>query len=293
MTNQSIVNEKISKWNGQYGTYSCTYGGSILRIDDFFMPQLKHATRIWIYLPSDYAVPTNYYPVIYMHDGQTVFGVCNDATEKRLSVDNALEKLLLDKVMSGKMVVAVESVDQYRRQELNAIKISKASSEPRIDDYANFIVFTLKPFIDNTFRTLPQREYTCIAGFSAGAACSIYIGLKYQEIFSKIGAFSFTLTKSFYNIPETIKSLFLKRYEMRIYMDVGKMERQGLPEKIRNEFVRDFEHALKTFYTMLKDFGFDESELKYYIDEKGEHSLSDASRRWPDALLWLFYYTLR
>jgi len=289
MTNQNhFINDGITKWNGQYGQYSYTYGGNIFLIDDFFIPQLNRPTRIWIYAPSDYNSTIKHYPVLYMHDGQTVFGVCTGAAEKRLSVDNALEKLLLDKRMNSIIVVAVESSNEFRRQDLNPVKVSSASPVPRIDDYAGFIVFTLKPFIDNNFRTLPQREYTGIAGFSAGAACSIYIGLKFQEVFSKIGAFSLTLIKSFYNIPESIKSIFLKRCAMRIYIDVGKMERQSLPEEIRDEFVEDFENALRTFYNKLNDFGFDKSELKYYIDENGEHSLSDASRRFPDALLWLY-----
>ncbi|MDP4093423.1 MAG: hypothetical protein Q8920_08685 [Bacillota bacterium] len=76
---------------------------------------------------------------------------------------------------------------------------------------------------------------------------------------------------------------------MKIYMDIGIMERQGLPEEIKDEFVEDFEHALKTFCNRLKDFGFDKRELKYYIDENGEHSLSDVSNRLPDALLWLYF----
>lgn len=289
MINQNhFINAGITRWNGQYGQYSYTYGGNIFFIDNFFMPQLNRPTRIWIYVPSNYNSSMNHYPVLYMHDGQLVFGECKVSMEKRLSIDKALEKLLLDKKMSGLIAVAIESSKEFRRRDLNPVRVSLTSPEPRIDDYAEFIVFTLKPFIDNNFRTLPQREYTGIAGFSAGAACSIYIGLKFQEVFSKIGAFSFTLIKSFYNMPESIKPIFFKRCAMKIYIDVGKMEMQGLPEEIRGEFVEDFENALRTFYNRLKDYGFGKRELKYYIDENGEHSLTDVSRRLPDALLWLY-----
>ncbi len=289
MTNQNhFMNAGITKWDGKIGNSSYTYYGNIFLIDQFFMPQLKRFTRIWIYVPSDYDSSTNHYPVLYMHDGQTVFGECRNTDENRLFMDLTLEKLLLDEKMSGLIVIAIESSDEFRRRDLNPVKVSSTSSEPRIDDYAEFIVSTLKPFIDNHFRTLPQRENTGIAGFSAGAACSIYIGLKFQEVFSKIGAFSLTLAKSFYNTPETITAIFSKRCIMKIYMDVGKKERQGLPEEIREYFVDDFEDALRNFSNKLRDFGYERNELKYYMDENGEHSLTDASRRLPDALLWLY-----
>lgn len=289
MTNQkNLTDHEIIKWNGKYRQYSYTYDGNIFIIEDFFMPQLNHSTRVLIYVPSDYNSTINRYPVLYMHDGQTVFGKGNNSAEKRLSIDHTLEKLSLDKRMHGMIVVAVESSNEFRRQELNPVRVSMSSPVPRVNEYADFIVFNLKPFIDNNFRTLTKREHTGIAGFSAGAACSIYIGLKFQEVFSKIGAFSLTMIKSFYHISESIEPIFYKRYTMRIYMDVGTRERQGLPDEIRDEFVENFENSLRIFSNKLNRFGFDKSEVKYYIDENGEHTLSDVSRRLPDALLWLY-----
>lgn len=289
MTNHNLfMNAEITRWEGKDGNHSYKYWGNIFIINYFLIPQLNRSTRIWIYVPSDYYSSTNYYPVLYMHDGQTVFGECNHTDEKRLSIDMTLEQLMSDNKMRGVIVIAIESSSEFRRRDLNPVKVSSVSPESRIDDYAEFIVYTLKPFIDNHFRTLPQREYTGIAGYSAGAACSIYIGLKFQEVFSKIGAFSFTFVKSFYNTPESIKNIFIKRHSMKIYMDVGKKERQGLPEVIRKEFVEDFENALRNFSKRLSRFGFDKKELKYYIDKNGEHSLADVSRRLNNALLWLY-----
>lgn len=283
-----MKNNEIEIWNGKIGPYSYKYKGNIFSINDFYMPQLERSTRIWIYVPSDYDTAMKHYPVLYIHDGQTVFGRGTDIEEKRLAMDYTLEELLKDKKMNGIIVVAVENSKEFRRQELNPVRVSMRSPEPVVDEYAEFIVFTLKPFIDHHFRTLKQREFNGIAGFSAGAACSVYIGLKYQEVFSKIGAFSLTLLKSFYNIPESMKAIFSKRYGMKIYMDVGTMERQGLPEEIQQEFVEDFINALSSFSNKLMQFGFDQSEVIYNIDENGEHTLTDAARRLPDALCWLY-----
>jgi predicted alpha/beta superfamily hydrolase len=47
----------------------------------------------------------------------------------------------------------------------------------------------LKPYVDANYRTLPQRDYTAIAGSSMGGLISFYAGMKYQDAFSKIGVF--------------------------------------------------------------------------------------------------------
>ncbi|NLO40396.1 MAG: alpha/beta hydrolase [Ruminiclostridium sp.] len=265
-----------------------SYAESIFLLDQFSVPQLNRHNSIWVYVPPDYSASQNRYPVIYMHDGQSVFAQSDESEEHNLAMNRVLEELFIAKKMSGLIVVGIESIGAFRRRDLNPVRVSVTSPQPRIDDYAKFIVFTLKPFIDQHFKTLPQREFTGIAGFSAGAACSVYIGLKYQEVFSKIGAFSFTMTKTFYNTPEALKNCFMKRCRMKIYMDVGKMESQGLPEEIRGDFTEDFEDALQTFNTRLLNNGFTETELKCYIDEKGRHSLADVSKRLPEALLWLY-----
>ncbi len=190
----------------------------------------------------------------------------------RIASSLILEELLLAQRIGGIIVVAIDNTDEFRRKVLNPVKVTQTSPETRIDEYARFIVLTLKPFIDSSFRTLPQRDHTGIAGFSAGAACSVYIGMKYQDVFSKIGAFSLTFIKSFYNTTESDtntfnKSIFLRKHAMKIYMDIGKMERPGLPGTIRNEFVDDFEYALATFCKRLKGYGFGGDELKCVIDD--------------------------
>ena len=75
------------------------------------------------------------------------------------------------------------------------------------DKYARFIVETLKPYIDQNYRTSPEREKTGIMGSSMGGLISFYIGLKYQEVFSKIGIFSpsFWFSKECYSFGAKTK----------------------------------------------------------------------------------------
>lgn len=56
--------------------------------------------------------------------------------------------------------------------------------------YVDFIVDTLKNYIDSNFRTLPDRNNTAIAGSSMGAYISLFAAILRQDVFSKVGVFS-------------------------------------------------------------------------------------------------------
>jgi len=51
------------------------------------------------------------------------------------------------------------------------------------DDYLRFLVEELKPFVDTTYRTLPDRANTFTMGSSAGALISIYALAEYPGVF--------------------------------------------------------------------------------------------------------------
>jgi len=47
------------------------------------------------------------------------------------------------------------------------------------EKYAQFLITEVKPFIDRTYRTLPDRDHTAVAGASLGGLSSLYLGLKH------------------------------------------------------------------------------------------------------------------
>ena len=58
------------------------------------------------------------------------------------------------------------------------------------DKYVDFLVNTLKPYIDKNFRTLPNKKNTFIAGSSMGGLISLYAVMKYPTVFGGAGIFS-------------------------------------------------------------------------------------------------------
>ncbi|MBK7307364.1 MAG: alpha/beta hydrolase [Chitinophagaceae bacterium] len=152
----------------------------------FFIPQLNRARRIWIYLPEGYEKNKKKYPVMYMHDGQNIFDEYT-AGFGEWGVDECLDSL----INAGKQACIVVGIDNgpKRLNEYNPFAF-RNFGEAEGDRYLDFIVQTLKPFIDKKYRTLSSKENTIIAGSSMGGLLSYYAMIKQPQVFGKAGIFS-------------------------------------------------------------------------------------------------------
>ena len=156
----------------------------------FFIPQLKRYRRVWIYLPPTYNASTKSYPVMYMQDGQNVF---DDATSfsGEWGVDEAIDTLGLK--FKECIVVGIDNGGSKRLNEYCPYDFSVNNTTSGIGEgklYTDFIVKTLKPFIDKKYRTLKKRDDTYIAGSSMGGLISMYAMLRYPKKFGGAGVFS-------------------------------------------------------------------------------------------------------
>jgi predicted alpha/beta superfamily hydrolase len=152
--------------------------------ESFDMPQLGRQRRIWIYLPADYESSRNKYPVIYMHDGQNLFDVYTSGYGE-WGVDEVMNE------MPSKdqcIIVGIDHGGEHRMTEYNPYdsKFGKAEG----DQYVDFLVKILKPYIDQHYRTKVDARHTTIAGSSMGGLVSFYAVLKYPEVFGNGGIFS-------------------------------------------------------------------------------------------------------
>ncbi len=74
------------------------------------------------------------------------------------------------------------------------------SPGPTSDIYKQFVVDKLKPFIDSTYRTIPDRENTFVGGSSSGGTISFMLLWEYPNIFSKAACFSPAFVTKDFNI---------------------------------------------------------------------------------------------
>jgi predicted alpha/beta superfamily hydrolase len=152
--------------------------------EKFEIPQLNRERRVWIYLPADYATSHKKYPIIYMQDGQNLFDEYT-AGYGEWGVDEILDKL---PAKDQCIVVGIDHGGEYRITEYDPYDSKYGNG--RGDDYVEFLVKTLKPYIDSNYRTKKDARHTTIAGSSMGGLISAYAVFKYPDVFGNAGIFS-------------------------------------------------------------------------------------------------------
>ena len=247
--------------------------------DDFAMPQLGRTRRVWLYLPPDYAASDSRYPVLYMHDAQNLF---DEATgyAGEWGVDETLDSLHAAGD-PGVIVVAVDNGAEHRLDEYSPW-VNERYGGGQGDEYVDFLVETLKPYIDARYRTLPDRLNTGIAGSSMGGLISLYALLEHPEVFGRAGVFSPALwfaPGSF----EHARAAAPLRPDPRIYFVSGALE--GQPGEDSGVYTRDQARMVET----LVGAGFAPgAEVVAYVRADGAHSEWFWRREFAAAYLWMF-----
>lgn len=235
----------------------------------FYMPQLHRYRRIWIYLPKDYQNSTKKYPVIYMQDGQNLFDQATSGYGE-WGVDEILDSLSQKNVPES-IIVGIDHGGEFRLNEYNPYDNEKFG-KGQGDAYVDFLVQTLKPYIDAQFRTLAQAKYTTIAGSSMGGLISMYAAAKYPNVFGNAGVFS----PSFWIAPKMYDFVHQQKiYQSRIYFVAGAHESEDM--------AGDME---KMYQLLLKD-GHPKENMELKIKADGKHSEWFWHREFPDFYKWL------
>jgi len=151
---------------------------------NFEIPQLGCDRRIWIYLPTNYELSQQHYPVIYMQDGQNLFDEFT-ASYAEWHVDEIMESLPPNEQC---IIVGIDHAGENRITEYNPFDSEHGKGKG--NDYTDFLAQTLKPFVDSNYRTRPQPQYTAIAGSSMGGLITMFAALKYPQVFGHAGVFS-------------------------------------------------------------------------------------------------------
>jgi hypothetical protein len=152
VTADTTVNITIEHWADHFPKKprQSTAGKNVHIVDTaFYIPQLNRYRRIWIYLPASYSASRKKYPVLYMHDGQNVF---DNATSGfgEWGVDEALDSL--GPKNRELIVVAIDHGGAKRLNEYAPYDMEKYGKGEG-DAYADFLVKTLRPYINKRYRT--------------------------------------------------------------------------------------------------------------------------------------------
>jgi len=181
------------------GLYS---GGSLSRCEDFPSQHIQ-ARHVDVWCPPGYENGAARYPVIYLHDGQNLFDPAWSFLGIDWGVDEVLERLMAEGVSDGVIVVGIwhgrqRRLDYMPQQPLMTEQArplldrfaQEQGGAPQSDAYLRFMVAELKPFVDATYRTLPDRAHTAVMGSSMGGLISLYAVTEYPAVFGGAGCVS-------------------------------------------------------------------------------------------------------
>lgn len=153
-------------------------------------PTLGKNRRVTVYTPAGYETSGKRYPVFYLLHGM---GGDEEAWIALGRTSQILDNLIAQGKAEPMIVVMTNgNVDQeaapgesslgLQAPNMNLPHTMDGSFETSFPDVVNFI--------DNTFRTIPEKEARAIAGLSMGGFHSMHISKQYPDLFDYVGLFS-------------------------------------------------------------------------------------------------------
>lgn len=192
---------------------------------DVTIPKLSgdKTRKVYLYLPDSYKKGEKRYPVLYMFDGHNVF-FDEDATfGKSWGMNEYLQRSKKELI-----VVGVECnhegnrrIVEYSPMSFENATLGKIRGKGNV--YMNWLVNTLKPYIDANYRTLSDRTNTILAGSSMGGLMALYGACVYNHVFQRAACLSPSLWVSPGKVLELIARAHIRR-DTCIYMDYGSLE---------------------------------------------------------------------
>ncbi|MGZ3839913.1 MAG: alpha/beta hydrolase-fold protein [Flavisolibacter sp.] len=246
-----------------------TATGNVHVIDTaFYIPQLHRFRRVWVYLPASYSHTSRKYPVLYLQDGQNVFDAATSGYGE-WGVDEALDTL--GPRMGETIVVAVDHGGDKRINEYAPYDMEKYGRGEG-NAYVDFLVKTLRPYINRHYRTRKEGRYNFVAGSSMGGLISLYAILKYPGKFGAAGVIS----PAFWINPplKHIDPKMARKIKGRIYFYAGQSESESMVPDMLNVFAQLHRYS--------------KARMETVIRAGGQHNEATWRAEFPLFYSWLF-----
>lgn len=248
------------------------------------LPGLDRRADISVWLPPGYRRGTQRYPVVYLHDGGNLFDVRTSFAGTTWRADEAFTWLHtqgLDAIAVGVPCSPDRRIEEYAPYLSEQVRSREPGlGAPAADDYVDFLTDHLKPWVDTTLRTRPEREHTLTAGSSMGGVVSMHAWVRRPDVFAGIGAFS-----TAFWVPGEPQLLEIERAvaaphpPTRVYLDVGGRETPDDPER-QLAYRTDTERVVAALQSAAVP-------VRYTYDSAAPHFESAWAERLPAALDWL------
>lgn len=238
--------------------------------------------KIRVYLPCNYNEVDKRYPVLYMHDGQNVFGSEEAIGGVSLELHRYLDQNKLDIIVVAidQNTTGDERVNEYcpwiNGEFSKRLQGFISSTGGKGEEYVDFIVNELKSLIDNKYRTVTSQTY--MAGVSLGALISTYAACCYPHVFKRVVAISSAYYRNQEEIEKLLESSNLSPLE-GFYLDCGTKEAGE-----NNEISELFLLSNKAIYEILMEKSI---TTKFNIVDGANHNYEMFKERVPEFTTFL------
>ncbi len=248
--------------------------GRLQYVYNFYSPQFGNSRTLTIYLPPSYSEnPLKRYPVLYAHDGQNLFNASTATYGVEWRMDETANSLIGNGQMDEAIIVGIDHGGSNRIYELTPC-CDPQYGGGGADSYERFILDTVRPYINQNFRTLTTKPNTALIGSSLGGLVSFYIGRRNPTVFGKLAAMSSSFWWNNQALTQQVEAATTK-VAVNFYIDAG-TNSDGLPETTR---MRD---------ALVVDGHVQGKDLYYYVAQGAGHNESSWAARLHIPLTYLF-----
>lgn len=264
----TLVKHDIYFWlNGKPRIFEGRVIGNVKYHENMQGNEILERTVV-VLLPADYEQNTaKKYPVLYMHDGQNLFDPQTSSFGVDWQIDETLDSLAKIGEIEIPIVVGIYNTRE-RTEDYTPGRQNKK--------YMQFVVETVKPYIDKNYRTKTDRMHTSIGGSSYGGLVSFMLAWEYPQVFSKAFCLSpaFKVGKIDY-VENVMKS---EKKDLKFYIDNGGI---GLEEQLQP--------GIDDMLNALQSKGYRENiDFFWILDKEARHFESDWAYRMPKAFQLMF-----
>jgi predicted alpha/beta superfamily hydrolase len=218
----TVVEAAVQSWvdGGKSVPGTVTLTGLFRLHKKFESKLLGNSHTIIVYLPPDYETQTDHrYPVLYMQDGQNLFDSSTAFAGIEWRVDEAAQELIGAKKIGPVIIVGIYNSPD-RTAEFTPFGKTPNGTAGRGTLYGRFLIEEVKPMIDKTYRTFPDRAHTAIAGSSLGGLITLAIAHDHPDTFSAVAVLDPWLRDGQHSLMDTWKDdAWMKG--IRFYADMG------------------------------------------------------------------------
>ena len=251
---------------------------------DCFFPAVNSNRPLHIWLPNEYDLSEEHYPVMYFFDGHNLFKDCDATYGKSWGLVDYLsgwdKKIIVVGMECGHG--EGERLSEYMPFRPTRGMFSKY--EAKGDLTMQWIINTVKPMVDATYRTIPFRECTGIAGSSMGGLMSVYAVTHYNLFFSKAGCLSSAIGFCSPQILGDINHSVIHA-DTRVFLSWGTLETKGIEDPWTEDHKSYTYRRNKSIANKIEACG---GRARLYSQVGGAHCEADWEKQLPLFLPFLW-----